>query len=443
MSELINTNNAVWPLGEQVDPDFFSKVQDIEVFVLPNGITVVLLRDINDRSTYLDMRVNAGSIHQPTDLRGIAHFTEHMLFQGTKRFPDQAAFLQHAEEFNLSWNGYTSEGLQSFWVESDNDLESIEEAFIHLSQLIWEPLLPESKVDKEREVVFSERQAAMSDPEQFTMEAFNNHFYDANTPYAGGGVLGGDEEIRRFTHQDVRDFHSRYFTPSNMHLLVVGGAELSVYRGMIERYFGNNERTSTSWEKNPVLRAVRKGAPKESSISKEFNHANLYMGYYLHNEAELIYPSPELFALKFAAYALSTRIFLDLRDRQGLAYAVGCSLLDLDTGFLFNFSGEFPADKYNQAFDEVRKYADDKLYEPITEQEFKRALRYFRSTRWARSGRKVANFVADNLFKYGQLIAPESMHKYLADLDVAFVNKTLHKKLSGHKLDILAVGAVK
>lgn len=433
------TKNAVWPVEELIEDDFFSKVKGCEIYTLDNGIRVLVMSDPNDRSTYLNMMVNAGAIHQASDNRGIAHFTEHMLFQGTELFSDWGKFIEHAEEYNLNWNGSTGDSNQEFFVEADNDDESINEAFIHLAELIWKAQIPEDKVEKEKQVVMSEFKAGMSDPDKFTFKVLLDHFYDADMPWSNGGVIGNEESINGFTHKSSLEFYKKYFHPQNMVLLVVGGKEIDYYKKLIEQYFNVNAE-QRDWDVNPTLDMQRKGGNLITEVEKDFNHVNLYAGYYLHKPSDIDYPSLEMYALRFAAYALSTRVFLDLRDKQGLAYSIGTGLDNYDLGYFFNFSGEFPKEKYSEARKGMEDYTQNKIFEPITQVEFKRALRYYKSVRWAKSGRQVANHAVSNLFFHGQPLAPESNHKYLDQLTVDFVNETVNKFFKDRPMEVIAVG---
>lgn len=433
------SKDAVWSVEELIDPDFFERVKGCEIYELGNGLRVVLLNDPNDRSTYVKMLVNAGSIHQLPENRGIAHFTEHMLFQGTKLFSDQRAFMEHAEEFNLSWNGYTNDGSQGFYVESDNDDESVTEAFVHLSELIWNARIPEEKVEKEKQVVLSERKAGMSDPQDFTNEVINNHIYDQDTPWAGGGVIGSEENINSFNHDSALNFYKKYFHPHNMVLLVVGGREVSFYKRLVDKYF-DKEPINDHWDPNPVFDKKRTNANKVTEVEKDFNHVNLFAGYYLHKHTEIKYPSLEFYALRFAANVLSLRIFLDLRDSKGLAYNVGSDFYNYDIGYFFNFAGEFPKERYKEARAAIEDYAQNKLFESVTPVEFKRSLRAFKSIRWAKSGRNVAQHAFNELFFRGQPLSPEATHKYMDQLDVDFVNATVKKFFQGRQMELIAVG---
>lgn len=101
------TTDAIWPISRLLDPDFHKFVSDCEIYQLDNGMRVVLISDQKDRSSYFRLTVNAGAIHQSPHKRGIAHFVEHMLFQGTEKFASWQEIMDHAKEYNLSWNGHT------------------------------------------------------------------------------------------------------------------------------------------------------------------------------------------------------------------------------------------------------------------------------------------------------------------------------------------------
>lgn len=438
----LTSTKAIWPIAELQDTEFHKRVPGLEVHELENGIKLLILSDKTDRSSYLRVTVNAGSIHQPITNRGISHFTEHMLFQGTEEFGDATALVQHAEDFNLNWNGYTSHNEQEFFVECDNDAESLEAAARHLSQVVLHSSFPEDKIAKEREVVHSERQANMSDPMHFTMEVIANHFYSAeHHPFAGGGIVGEEEKIKAFTRDHALEFWRTYFNPANMQILAVGGRPARDYKKLIEKYFGGAV-SQVSWKTNPLIGKSRDTDLHSTSVIKDFNHVNLDVGIYFPN-SEISMPSLDYFVLKLASEVLSTRAFLDIRDKQGLAYAVWASTYNLDHGFYWNIGGEFMPTAYKKGREELEKYTQLLIDNPVDNKEFDRVLRRWRSVRWARDARSIATKAADWLFTYGQLMSPEGLHHWYDQLELAKVNKRLQDLLADRQMESIAVGKVK
>jgi zinc protease len=430
---------SVWPITyKTIDPEFAKRVPEIKLFTLANGMRVLVMCDPKDRGTLAKVLVNAGTIHQGNDKRGLAHFVEHMVFQGTKRFKDSRTATDFLNDYNIVNNGYTSHSKQEFYVESDNDIESLQAAFSFLSEVTLRATLPTGKVAKEREVVLAERQASESEPMDVTMEAFTRHIHGDEHPYGGGGILGTQEDIAALTTADVEQFYKTYFTPANMLLVVVGGAEEQTYLRLVEDYFAS-ELVAGEWQENKLLDQARQLQPHDSKLIKDFQHINSAIGLYF-SETEVPFISPEYFALQIGAEVLNNRIFLDLRDEQGLAYSVGASLHDADHGYFFSMMGEFPIQAYAAARPQLEKYLTNLLTEPVTPDELRRALRRFKSTRWARSARRIAEYVAEWLFEHGQLISPEAFVADYEQIDLVQVNELLHKLLPSKTPEWIEVG---
>lgn len=430
---------SVWPIKHKIiDPEFANRVPDIKMFVLANGMRVLVMCDPKDRGTLAKVLVNAGSLHQDINKRGVAHFVEHMVFQGTKRFPDSRTATDFLNDYNIVNNGYTSHNKQEFYVESDNDIESLQAAFSFLSEVTLRATLPAGKVAKEREVVLAERQASESEPMDVTMEAFTRHIHGDEHPYGGGGILGTKEEIASFTAADVEKFYRTHFTPVNMLLVIVGGAEEQTYLRLVEEHFAS-EMTPGEWQENKYVDQPRLAQPHDTKIVKDFQYINSAIGFYF-SEIEVPFISPEYFALQVGAEVLNNRVFLDLRDEQGLAYSVGASLHDADHGYFFSMIGEFPNQAYAAARPQLEKYLTSLLTEPVTPDELRRALRRFKSTRWARSARKIAEYVGEWLFEHGQLISPEAFVADYEQIELEEVNSLIQKLLPGRTAEWIEVG---
>lgn len=428
---------GVWPVATTLDSNFHQHVTNFQQFQLANGLTVFIFSDPQDRSCKLELFVNGGAIHQPVSNRGIAHFTEHMVFRSTQKFADNEKLMQYAQDFNIEFNGYTSKDMQAFYCTSDADLEAAEAAANLLSQIVLHPKLEEKYINLERDIVYSEQQAGESDPDLVTNDEYERHFHSAQHPLGGGGLIGEPEVIKQYNHQQVIDFYSTYFSPKNMVLVISGGLADAELRKLAEKYFDVSREGI--WQANPLVDKSRDTQIEDRQRQAQFNHINVVTNRYLTTD-RIEFPSLEYFALRLAQHALSTRVFLDIREKQGLAYAVYADFDDLRHGFVFQLHGEFPQDKHQQGKDELIKYMDDLINRPMSKAEFQRALRNRKSVRWADRTRAVAEFVARNYFVRGQLISPEMMRDWYNQLDLDFVNESLASLLKDVPIETIEVG---
>ncbi len=435
------SNDSLWPIEKLIETDFKTKVPKIKVFKLDNDLRVVLLSDETDRSSYVSISVNAGAVHQPTSLRGISHFVEHMLYRGTKRFPDTKAIQDFAEDHNLSWNGMTGGYLTEYFAEADNDDDSVEAAFTYVSEVMQNPTFPKDKEDMERDIVMGERLTYMSNPADTFYEVYSNHFFGGNHPLGGGGVIGSEEDIKQYTAKKAQDFFRQTYYPANSILLVTGGRDSNFYLKMIQKFFGDWKKGG-EWIPNPDMDFKRETEIKETSEKKDYNHVNLLVSMFLPEDEVGGLFSRKSFALRVGAIVLSRRITMDIREEQGLSYKQYALSDRLGRNRNFELYAEFPKDVFMKGKEELLKYTDNLVTKPIEKKEFDRAMKKLKSTRWAKSSRSIAKKVASNLFNYGQLLSPEAHHPMINKLTLESVNEDIASLLEGKPLDIVAVGAI-
>jgi predicted Zn-dependent peptidase len=432
---------AIWPISTQLDPQATSNLRPHTLYTLGNGLRVLIISDTQDRSCKFEVLVNAGAVHQQPNKRGIPHFTEHMVFRSTADFADNEQIMQFAQNFNLDFNGFTSRDMQSFHAVSDADMETAEAAAKLISQIVFHPRLEEKYIKTEREIVYSEQQAGESDPQNVTQEELVRHFYPDTHALGAGGLIGEPETILDYTHDDVVNFYTQYFHPANMLLVVSGGLSEPEFKQLVEKYF-DKAVANSSWVVNPLLGELRQTTSTERINKRDFNHVNVIISQYLPMSTAITYPSLEFFSLRMAEFVLSTRLFLEVREKLGLAYAVWAEVDNMHHGVAFNVQGEFPQKNYVQGKAELIKHLSEIITKPITNDEFKRALRNRKSVRWADRTSVVANFVGKQLFSRGQIVSPEVGQYWYEQLSVETVNAHIQQLLSGVVMEEILVGPV-
>ena len=188
----------------------------------------------------LRLVVNAGSLLEDDDQRGLAHFVEHMAFNGTKRFPKQAigAFMESiGMRFGPSVNATTSydETTYSLQIPTDKP-EVIDRALMILEDWAHNVTFDPVEVDKERGVIIEEwRLRRGVDARLQDLQApafFKGSRYLDRTP------IGTPESIRGFKHERLRQFYDDWYRPDLMAVIAVGDFDPVRISGAIERQFG-------------------------------------------------------------------------------------------------------------------------------------------------------------------------------------------------------------
>lgn len=223
---------------------------------LKNGLTYYIRK--NDKpEDKVDLRliVNAGSILENDDQQGLAHFMEHMNFNGTKRFPKNKLvdYLQSIGiKFGQHLNAYTSfdETVYFLPLPSDNP-EKLENGFNIIEDWAFNANLTPEEIDKERGVVLEEYRLGLGADKRMMDRYLPKMMF--NSQYAERLPIGKKEILENFTYDKVVSFYKDWYRPNLMAVIVVGDIDVAQMEQKIKDHFGNyqnpkNERPRKSYE---------------------------------------------------------------------------------------------------------------------------------------------------------------------------------------------------
>jgi zinc protease len=224
----------------------------IATHTLANGMQVIVWPDHRIPSVSLYNWVHVGSRNETSGSTGLAHFFEHMMFNGTTHRP-QGEFDRLLQASGGSNNAYTTQDVTVYQdsfprasLELVFDLESD-----RLANLAFDPKV----VEKEREVVYSERRLRVEDSnpaflsEQVQATAFLAHPYRLPT-------VGWPSDIKAWTLADLENFYHAWYAPNNCTLAIVGDVDPEQVFALAEKYFGKLQR-------GPETRGVRTVEPAQ------------------------------------------------------------------------------------------------------------------------------------------------------------------------------------
>lgn len=220
---------------------------------LDNGLTYYILRNPKpEQKVELRLVVNAGSILETDKQQGMAHFCEHMAFNGTKNFPknELVSFLQSmGVRFGADLNAYTSFDETVYLLPIPTDKPgNLEKGFQVLEDWAHQATYDAVEIDKERGVVLEESRLGKGAEDrmlkQYQRELFAGSRYGERLP------IGKEEILRNAPHKTFRQFYKDWYRPELMAVVVVGDVETALAMALVKKHF--------SGIKNPA------GAPKRT-----------------------------------------------------------------------------------------------------------------------------------------------------------------------------------
>jgi predicted Zn-dependent peptidase len=306
------------------------KVRNIETTQLANGVRVVTEQMDHVRSVSLGIWIGTGSRRETPDENGICHFIEHMVFKGTThRSAEDIA--RSVDSIGGGLDAFTSKEMVSYNTKVLD--EHLPIAFDVLADMVRNPLFRDEDIEKEKGVILEELKMEVDNPEYLLHEIFSSNFWKDHP--IGKPILGTKDTVQKFHRGMLDDYFRRIYSPGNILITAAGNLKHQHLVDLTREHFDDLPVNGTlTPDKKPTAHARLVFRNKTS-----LEQTHLYMGV-------PSYPMPH--ESRFACYVLNTvlgggmssRLFQNIREKQGLAYAVYSELsMYSDTGCMAIYAG--------------------------------------------------------------------------------------------------------
>jgi predicted Zn-dependent peptidase len=337
--------------------------RDVERTVLSNGVRVITEKMPRVRSVSVGIWIGTGAREETPELTGISHFIEHMVFKGTRnRSAEEIA--RSVDSIGGGLDAFTSKELVSFNVKVLD--EHVPQAFDVISDLVRNPLFENKDIEKEKGVVLEELKMEVDNPEYLAHEIFASSFWKGHP--LGRSILGTRETIQSFDRDKIERYYHQFYTPKNILITAAGNLSHRRLVHLVEDHFGDLKPHRVPKMAGPPHPQAPLVVRNKSSIEQ----VHVYLGV----------PSiPLPHRDRFACYILnailgggmSSRLFQNIRERQGLAYTVYSELaLYRDAGCMLVYAGTSPKSA-GQVVDSIAQELRTLATDPVTPEELRRA----------------------------------------------------------------------
>ena len=330
--------------------------------VLPNGLRLLTERMPQVRSVSIGVWLARGSRHEPQERGGIAHFVEHMLFKGTAtRTAEDIA--QALDSVGGQMDAFTAKEYASYYIKVLD--EHLPFALDVLSDIVMNPRFSPEDVEREKKVVLEEIKMVEDTPDDLVHELFTENFW-ADHPL-GRPILGTKETVESLDAEALSRYFGGTYTAPNLIVAAVGNVDHSRVRDLVARAF-NALPTNTA----PVTEAPPRVVPCTIIRNKELEQSHVCLGTSgYRQDHEDRYSSYVMNTV--LGGSMSSRLFQNVREKRGLAYAVFSGLSAYrDTGSMTIYAGcanDAVGELIDVVITELRRMKD----EPLADAELRRA----------------------------------------------------------------------
>jgi len=339
------------------------EVRNIRRQVLPNGLTVITEQMPHIRSASIGIWLETGSRDETPEANGISHFIEHMVFKGTKhRTAEEIA--RQVDSIGGNMDAFTAKECICFNVKVLD--EHVPTALDILSDLVLNPVFDAADITRERGVIMEEIKMDEDNPDYLVHEIFTQNFWKDHP--LGKPILGTKETVKSFERNSVLEEYAHRFAPGNIIVSAAGNLDHDRFVELVIKHFE---------QMKPMSNGYHSSAPKIVSRitlrnKKALEQVQLCIG---------VPAYPIAHEKRHAGYILNTllgggmssRLFQNIRERQGLAYSIYSDLNPYrDTGCLAVYAGTSLASAgkvVQSVVSEFRKLKN----EPVPQEELSRS----------------------------------------------------------------------
>jgi len=329
---------------------------------LDNGVRLLTETMGHVRSVSLGVWLTRGSRDESDAQSGIAHFVEHMLFKGT---PTRTAedIAQAVDSIGGHLDAFTAKEYASYYVKVLDQHLPI--AVDILSDIVLHPALEQEDIDREKKVVLEEIKMVEDTPDDLVHEMFIGRFWEGHP--LGRPILGSRETVEGLTRQGLRDYFESSYTAGNIVVSAAGNIEHAHVRDLVASAFASMPASAVRPPDTPPTVVpgvvVRNKELEQSHIcvgagSYPQNHDQRYASYVLNT---------------MLGGSMSSRLFQNIREKRGLAYAVFSGLSAYrDAGNLTIYAG-CASDAVSEVIDLMTAELREMKRAPASDTELRRA----------------------------------------------------------------------
>ncbi|HCR36203.1 hypothetical protein A2130_03330 [Candidatus Woesebacteria bacterium GWC2_33_12] len=303
--------------------------------VLDNGLKVLTIPMPSVPSATVTVWVKTGSRNEEKKNSGISHFLEHMGFKGSKKRPTAKEISEVIDAIGGEFNAGTGKEYTNYYVKCRKD--DIETAFDILSDMIINPILDKSEIEREKGTIIEEIRMYEDTPMMKIGDTFEELIYAGST--LGWDISGTEASVQGIGYRDFIDYRKKFYTAENMMLTVAGGVSQNIVEKLAKKYFDNFQLPISNLQSIFNKSISKQTKPQIKLHNKKKEQAHVILGFLADGKNYKGKYAQSILAAILGG-GMSSRMFIEVRERRGLAYAIRTSMDRYsDIGYIGTYAG--------------------------------------------------------------------------------------------------------
>ena len=320
--------------------------------VRKDGSVIILLPQKETKAITFEVLYKVGSRQENDKNNGASHFVEHLMFKGTDKRPDTATISRELDGIGAEYNAFTGKDHTGYYIKADSSHFPL--AVEMLSDMLHNSKFDKAEVDRERGVIIEEINMYEDNPLMYIEDVFENLLYQGTN--LGRLIAGPRENIRNITRNSLYNYYQKYYYAGNSVIAVAGNFKEAQVLKLIGKFFPVIKKKARV--KNSQTKMTKQVAPRVTILSRnDLEQVQLTLGF------RSVAKNDPKFLVSQVLSNMSSRLFLQIRERRGLCYFIRASATGYEDISSFAISAGLNKEKIYEALqaikDELNKVKDD------------------------------------------------------------------------------------
>jgi len=408
----------------------------IDTWTLDNGIGVYFVESHDLPILQVKVIIDAGSVRDPKELKGIASITAGMLEEGTKK-RDADAIAEAFEEIGAQYSASANRDMTVMSLRTLSEKRYVDPALDIFREVLLTPVFPEASLQRDQKRVLISLQRSEQSPGAIASKIFFQQLYGKH-PYASRPV-GTVEGVRKITTKALIDFYRRYYVGANTKIAIVGDVTAKQARRLAKELAGALPRGNKAAALPPV-KDLKSAINKHISFPSTQTHIRV-------GQKGMYRKDPDYFPLYVGNYILGggglvSRLTEEIREKQGLAYSVYSYFSPLRVHGPFTMGMQTQYTQRHKALTLLRKQLQDFINDGPSEKELVAAKKHLTGGFPLRidSNSKIAGYLTVIGFYDLPLDYLDQFNERIESVTRAQIKDAFQRRIQPDKMVVVTVG---
>lgn len=390
----------------------YLKINKSQIFLSPS-------KDV--RTVYIDILIKAGSLYEKKEKWGSFHFLEHLMFDGSKIFPDKQSLENFKEEFGININGSTYGEKMEFWFRFPDI--NIDQGLKFFEDFIFNSLISFKKKERELSVINQEINDYWNNPSNRFSHKIKENLFGKNHIFTNNN-LGQTNTLKKITQRELISLYHRFFQPQNMIIGITGNFDLKTMSSKITAIIKKYKNT----------KSIKLIIPETKPVKKIIKHKDDVQ----QSQVVITWPTKrfeikEYLTLRIINFIIggnsNSLLFQEIRNKLGLVYNIKSNIVSWPNTNSPEIFASVETKNVNMLIEKIKEITENLSKTGISEEKLQKTKNYINIQTLMGSDTiyHICENNVFNIFRYQKLITPEDFIKIAKEITLEEINQMIKK----------------